>query len=328
VKQNQFLFSSRAMISIVIPAFNEEKRLPPLLEQLRLLHVHPKDIELVVVDDGSSDRTAEISQNAIDLFFPLGKVVKMQTNGGKGSALRSGVAVASAPVIITMDADMATDLVAVEIALAALGETHIVIGSRVTEGSITQGVSRLRKIITKGFSLFLYVVTKRKVSDTQCGFKAYQGPVAKILFATSVVNGFAQDAEILDLAYRNGLSIKEIPVEWRAMPGSKVKIIRDSLYSFFEFLRYRTNLRNLSLIEGFTITAGDGQIGSQQERLSFFPSESIFIKRDSGIEVLIAGIGSEKIMQIADNYQSRFPNHQILHSTYEIGNILELLHWD
>ena len=79
-------------------------------------------------------------------------------------------------------------------------------------------------------------------------------------------------------------------------------------------------------IKGFTITAGDGQIGSQQELLSFFPSESIFIKRDSGIEVLIAGMCSEKLMQIADSYQSQFPTHQVLHSTHEIGNILKLLH--
>ena len=316
------------MISIVLPAFNEEKRLPPLLEQLRLLHVDPKDIELIVVDDGSSDRTADISQKAINLYFPLGKVVKMQVNSGKGSALRSGVAVASAPVVITMDADMATDLAAIEIALVALGDNHIVVGSRVTEGAVTEGVSRLRKIITKGFSLFLHLISKHKVSDTQCGFKAYQGPVAKILFAASVVNGFAQDAEILDLADRNRLSIKEIPVEWRAIPGSKVKIIRDSLYSFFEFLNYRIKLRNLRPIKGFTITARDGQIGSQQELLSFFPSKSIFSKRDFGIEVLIAGMSSEKIMQIADNYQSQFPTHQVLHSTYEIGNILESLQWD
>ena len=99
-----------------------------------------------------------------------------------------------------MDADMATDLSAIEPAIRGLTVSHIVIGSRVAEGSKTQGVSSTRRLVTIGFSLFLRMVTKYKVSDTQCGFKAYQSPAAKVLFSFSKVKGFAQDAEILDLS--------------------------------------------------------------------------------------------------------------------------------
>ena len=134
MRQNEYIFNSSAKLSIVLPAFNEERRLPPLLDALCAINHDPKDIELIVVDDGSTDGTSLICQQIINDFFPNGKVITKPKNTGKGSALRTGVAAANAPIIITMDADMATDLSAMEPAIKGLQTHHIVVGSRSIEG--------------------------------------------------------------------------------------------------------------------------------------------------------------------------------------------------
>ena len=175
----RFLFQNTTKISIIIPAYNEEERILPLLQKLATLQTPAEAIELIIVDDGSSDRTSDLCQQEIDHQFPRGKLITLEKNRGKGNALRIGVAVASSPVVITMDADMATDLSAMEPAITGLQEHHIVVGSRSIKGSQTQGTTSARRFVTIGFSFFLRLLTKHKISDTQCGFKAYRSPVAK-----------------------------------------------------------------------------------------------------------------------------------------------------
>ena len=150
-----------------------------------------------------------------------------------------------------MDADMATDLSAIEPAMKGLDEHDIVVGSRSIEGSQTQGITSSRKFVTLGFSLLLRMLTKHKIADTQCGFKVYRSPVAKIPFSASHVKGFAQDAEILDLAYRHNFSILEIPVRWESIPDSKVNLIRDSMSSLLEFVGYRLNASKIQRLMAF-----------------------------------------------------------------------------
>jgi len=316
-----FLFQSEARISIVIPAYNEEERIIPLLQTIGTLDIPAEDIELIIVDDGSLDRTSGICQMEVDRRFPLGKVITLPSNKGKGSALQVGVAAASSPLIITMDADMATDLSAIEPAIRGLTVSHIVIGSRVTEGSKTQGVSSTRRLVTIGFSLFLRMVTKYKVSDTQCGFKAYQSPAAKVLFSFSKVKGFAQDAEILDLAYRNNFSISEIPVQWRAVPGSKVNLVRDSLSSFLEFIWYRLSVGRAKPIDGVSIrNGGEGEV-PEDEVLGFFPPESIFVVYKSRTDVLMPGMHRTQIEKLVDAFNLKYPYLQIRHCSRTIRDL-------
>ncbi|HJM28161.1 MAG: glycosyltransferase family 2 protein [Acidimicrobiales bacterium] len=309
MRQNEYIFNSSAKLSIVLPAFNEERRLPPLLDALCAINHDPKDIELIVVDDGSTDGTSLICQQIINDFFPNGKVITKPKNTGKGSALRTGVAAANAPIIITMDADMATDLSAMEPAIKGLQTHHIVVGSRSIEGSQTQGITSTRRFVTIGFSFLLRLLTRHRISDTQCGFKAYKSPVAKILFSSSRVKGFAQDAEILDLAYRHNFSILEIPVRWTSIPGSKVNLIRDSISSFLEFIRYRLSTGKTKRIDGLSILDNESEEGIvESEILRFFPPGNIYIRCQSTTDIMMPEVGRDEIKKIAKAFHRKYPD--------------------
>ncbi len=324
-RNNKFLFKSSAKISIILPALNEEKRISPLLNALRSISIDPQNIELIVVDDGSTDDTSLISQQIINDFFPKGKVITKPRNSGKGSALRTGVAAANTPIIITMDADMATDLQAIDAALLALETQDVVVGSRNLQGSTTHGTSTIRRIVTTGFSYFNRAMTRHNVSDTQCGFKAYQGPVAKILFATSVINGFSHDAEILDLAFKNNLSIQEIAVSWTAIPESKVRIIKDSYESFYEFCAYRLKLRKPQPIQGLIVTSQSDDPFLTEEILHSLPDGSLCMQRDLGIEVLFTNQENKIDLQLENELQKKYPNCELRKTSYSKRDFSKIL---
>ena len=318
----RFLFQSATKISIIIPAYNEEDRILPLLQKLATLQTPSETIELIIVDDGSSDRTSSLCRQEIEHQFPRGKLITLEKNRGKGNALRTGVAVSSSPVVITMDADMATDLSAIEPAIKGLQEHHIVVGSRSIKGSQTQGTTSARRFVTIGFSFFLQLLTRHKISDTQCGFKAYRSPVAKMLFSSSRLKGFAQDAEILDLAYRHNFSILEIPVRWTSVPGSKVNLIRDSLSSFLEFIWYRLNAGKNRRIYGVSLLTN----GSEEERvesgmLSFFSPESIYLRCGSTTDILMPGLDRTAIQIIADSFQRRYPDYEVCNCSHTLRHL-------
>ncbi len=317
-----FLFQSATKISIIIPAYNEEERILPLLQKLAALQTPSEAIELIIVDDGSSDRTSDLCRQEIEHQFPRGKLITLEKNSGKGNALRTGVAAASSPVVITMDADMATDLSAMEPAIKGLQEHHIVIGSRSIEGSQTQGTTSTRRLVTIGFSFFLRLLTRHKVSDTQCGFKAYRSPVAKMLFSSSRVKGFAQDAEILDLAYRHNFSIFEIPVRWTSIPGSKVNLIRDSLSSFLEFIWYRLRTSKTKKIYGVSILNNEskGEVG-ESEILSFFSPENIYLRCRSTTDILMPELDRPAIQIITDSFQRRYPDYEVCNCSHTLRDL-------
>lgn len=305
------LFESHPKVSIIVPALNEERRIPPLLDALRSISIIPQNIELIVVDDGSTDSTSNICQQIIDDHFPLGKVITKPESSGKGSALRIGVAAANSPMIITMDADMATDLSALEPAIKGLQKHHIVVGSRSLKGSQTQGISPTRRFVTIGFSFILRLLSRHEILDTQCGFKAYRTPVAKVLFSSSRVKGFAQDAEILDIAYRNNLSISEIPVHWTSVPGSKVSLIRDSISSFLELIWYKLRAGKTIDIVGFGILNNRTEEGIvESEILSYFPSGSIYIRCQSATEILMPGICQDEMQALVEAFHGKYPDYE------------------
>ncbi len=316
MNKQRFLFRGEAKISIVIPAFNEELRLPRLLHELRMMQHDDTYMELIVVDDGSHDNTRHIGQAAIDKYFPLGRVIHLPENKGKGNALRHGVGAATAPIIFTMDADMATDLSAVEPALEALRENHIVIGSRVAEQSSITGNSKIRDVMTRSFSKALSLLIREKLPDTQCGFKAYQSPTAKILFASSVINGFAHDAEILDLATKYELSIAEIPVHWTAVPGSKVKILKDSLKSLYEFTLYRTKRRKADPLRGLILEGGINNGEDQEKLFRSTPRGSLIFNQATLTQVFPSNSNNEEIYQIIKSLNTEFPKHKVKAKTF------------
>jgi dolichyl-phosphate beta-glucosyltransferase len=213
------------MLSVIIPAYNEQERLAPQLSHiLAYLHEHVPDFELLVVDDGSTDQTAKIVTSAFQ-DEPRARLISYQPNRGKGYAVRTGVLASQGEQIVFLDADLSTPIDEIPRALELLKEADLVIGSRDLPGADIRVPQPLyRRLASEIFKWVRYVLIGLwRVSDTQCGFKAYRGLAARQLFALAQIDRFLFDVEILYLAERAGLRILEIPVRWMDAAGSKVR---------------------------------------------------------------------------------------------------------
>jgi dolichyl-phosphate beta-glucosyltransferase len=228
-------------VSIVVPTYNEEPRLRRCLLELHRLAREEHwgdDVEVIIVDDGSIDRTVEAARNQLGLL-PRGRLFRLPWHAGKGGAVRLGVAAAQGDAIAFMDADLATELSALTRALEALHGADIAIGSRAVPGSVVTGRSHIREILHRGFRSQVRRLTGVSAGDPQCGFKAFRSEAAKVLFAMSRVDGFGFDVEILLLAQKVGYRIVEIPVRWHAVDGSHIQVLRDSLAVLSDVARIR-----------------------------------------------------------------------------------------
>jgi hypothetical protein len=213
-------------LSLVIPAYNEGLRLEDGVARLKIAieagAILPETTEFVVVDDGSTDDT---SDRARELFssFPHVRLIRLPENRGKGGAVRAGVAEASAPVIAFADADMAIDPGQSPQFTRALKMADLAIGSRAASGAAVNRPSLHRSLMNRAFNLLVNALTRVSLHDTQCGFKAFRAPVAKLLFHCTVTERFAFDVEILSLARRLGFVIAEVPVQWLRVQGSQIR---------------------------------------------------------------------------------------------------------
>jgi dolichyl-phosphate beta-glucosyltransferase len=228
-------------LSIVIPAYNEEKRLGPNLGPvLKYFKTQFPNYELIIVDDGSTDQTADTVKVAISKE-PRAKLISYSTNRGKGYAVRTGVLASKGKRVLFMDADMSTPLDQVPKILKSLETADVVIGSRGQVNSdIRQRPPVYRRIASWVFDQIKFaMVGLREFKDTQCGFKAFKGDTARKLFSKSKIDRFMFDAEILYLAQKSGMTIREIPVAWADMPDSKVKFLEGVIYMFLDLWRIR-----------------------------------------------------------------------------------------
>lgn len=214
---------------MVIPAYNEAGRLPAALPLLiERLVARSGTTELLVVDDGSDDDTARVAE-ALLADVADGTLLRLGRNEGKGAAIRAGVARASGQRILFMDADLATDLDYVDPVLQALDHAHVALGSRGAPGAKAVDFGSSAWVAHHSFSWLARVATGVPVRDFQCGFKAFRAPAAKLLFHLQEEPGFAFDVELLSRAHRLGFDIVEVPVRWKAMGGSHVRLVRDSV---------------------------------------------------------------------------------------------------
>jgi glycosyltransferase involved in cell wall biosynthesis len=215
-------------ISVVIPAYNEARRIERALEHVcEFLEERGKSWEVVVVDDGSSDQTALIVQRFIaGRSSPRVRLLRLGVNQGKGAALRAGVAATSGARVLMMDADLATpieELNALERVLD--GGAQVATGSRaLATSNIRRYQSPLRVLLGRAGNLWIRSLAVPGIHDTQCGFKLFEGDSARKLFALCRENRFGIDIEVLCLAQRRlRLSIVEVGVAWEHQDGSKVK---------------------------------------------------------------------------------------------------------
>lgn len=233
-------------LSIIIPAYNEEHRLPPTLERVaRFLTTQPLRTEIIVVDDGSKDDTCGVVERAMSQYPNL-RLVRQSPNRGKGAAVRMGMLAARGQIRVMCDADCSMPPEQMPRLLAPIiaCETEIAIGSRYVEGARTDVKQPLYRVL---WSRLCNKVIQRSlvpgVRDTQCGFKAFTAEAARDLFRRAKIDGWAFDLEILALARRRGYAIKEVGVEWFDDKRSRVNPLKDMWKVIREALIIRRNLR-------------------------------------------------------------------------------------
>jgi len=229
-------------ISIVIPAYNEAKRLKSFLSRLiSYCKIQKRIYEIIVVDDGSSDNTFEVSESFRQEFSNL-HTIKIKGNRGKGYAVKAGFLKATGNLRLFLDADGSVGPEEIERNIRyILDEGYdIFIGSRVLKDEKQSlDIRWYRKIIGTIFNFLVQAFLFKKIKDTQCGFKIFKKDVVVPLFSRSYLEGFGFDIEILYLAYKMGYRVKEAPVSWHHAKGSKIDLFTDSVKMFFNILQVR-----------------------------------------------------------------------------------------
>jgi dolichyl-phosphate beta-glucosyltransferase len=228
------------VLSIVIPCYNEEQRLPQTIEQIERYLEGKDDYELILVDDGSSDGTRMVMDTAAERNRFV-RVEALPHNRGKGRALAEGVAAAKGSEILVTDADLSTPI---EELPKLQGELErgagVAIASRALKGSRVEVAQPFYRVLMgKAFNLLVQAVLLPGIWDTQCGFKLFRADVAHDVFAELTTDGFGYDPEVLYRAKRRGVKIAEVPVIWRNSAPTKVSPIKSSLDMFTHVLRIR-----------------------------------------------------------------------------------------
>ena len=237
--------SSFVDLSIIIPAYNEEQRLPPTLERIaRFLTTMPLRTEIIVVDDGSKDDTCGVVERAMSQYPGL-RLVRQNPNRGKGAAVRAGMLAARGQIRVMCDADCSMPPEQLPRLLAPITActAEIAIGSRYAEGARTDVKQPFYRVL---WSRLCNKVIQRSlvpgVRDTQCGFKAFTAEAARDLFARARIDGWAFDLEILALARRRAFAIDEVGVEWKDDGRSRVNPFTDFWKVIREAVTIRRNL--------------------------------------------------------------------------------------
>jgi dolichyl-phosphate beta-glucosyltransferase len=228
--------NSGGTLTIVVPVFNEERRLAPMLDAVltdaeAVLSTAGLDLhELIVVDDGSTDRTAAMLDERAATDSRL-RVIRFSANRGKGAAVRAGVLAAAGEVALVTDVDLSTPLHDLTLLASELRRGYdVAIGSRALPGSrVLVHQPRYRELMGKAFNVMFRLLTRLPWRDTQCGFKLFRLDTARRLFELQRVERFAYDAELCVNAHRLGLRLAEVPVTWRNNPDTHVTLVGSSL---------------------------------------------------------------------------------------------------
>ena len=239
------------MISVVIPVYNEAACLSTHVDALAplLTDLAGDDWEIVLVDDGSSDGTAVAIDRLALRYVGHVRGIKHTRNRGKGAAVKSGVLATRGDRVLFCDADMSTPPETLREFLAAMEQgADVVVGNRKVKGAqIERWQPPLRTWLGLGFTRLSNLMTGLSIGDYTCGFKLFRGEPARRLFAATETTGWSFDVEVLALAAREGLTVREIPVRWSHVDDTRVRLARDVLRSFRELLAIRRRLgRNRS----------------------------------------------------------------------------------
>ena len=235
-------------LSVVVAAFNEELRLPhALIEMIDLLDSRSLPYEIIVVDDGSRDATCSTVRQ-FERIRPQVRLIRLPVNRGKGHAVRTGVLNSKGARVLFADADGATPFVELARLEAALDAgADVAIGSRAAASEDTRVRTVLhRRLLGRMFNAWVNAVLLPQVADTQCGFKLFTRDAAQFLFGRQQSERFSFDVELLYLARRAGMSVREVAVNWNNIPGSKVNLVVDAARMLRDVVVFRWRHRDVS----------------------------------------------------------------------------------
>ena len=256
--------STTPSLTLVVPTFNEAARLDDGIARLqdaeRRGAVDLSSTELLFVDDGSTDGTASAARRHAESLTDA-RVISHPRNLGKGAAVRTGMLAARGPRVVFADADMAIDPMLLPSLLAALDTSPIAVGSRAVEGHVDYG-SRLRTDAGRAFNLAVRTVGGVELADTQCGFKGFRRGEGQLLCQLQTTRGYAFDVELLWLARCLRLDVAVVPVTWLDVPGSSVRVLRDSARMLADLVLARRRTRWLAAADLDDDWSGPGPSGS------------------------------------------------------------------
>ena len=234
---------SLPFLSIIIPAYNEESRLPQTLPSVvEFVDVQDFGIEVLVIDDGSADRTPEIVRE-FSAKYPYIRLLQ-PGRGGKGHAVKAGMLHSKGEYAFLCDADLAMPITELPKFLPPQRNGYqVAIGSREGEGAIRYNEPGYRYLMGRVFNLLVKFMAVPGFEDTQCGFKCFHRSVIGDLFSKQTINGFGFDVEVLYIAQKRGYEIIEVPIHWYYQSESKVHPIKDTLRMFQDILTVRRNDR-------------------------------------------------------------------------------------
>ncbi len=234
--------TSAFQLSIIVPSFNEEVRLPASLHLIAAyVSSANRSTEVLVVDDGSKDRTAEAAASFADRIPNL-RVLRNGENRGKGYSVRHGMQEARGEYVLFTDADLSAPIEEADKLLSALRQYDIAIGSRALDRDLIDvHESLFREFAGIIFNRIVRIVLWLPFVDTQCGFKAFRREPCRIIFEQQRIERFGFDPELLYLARHHGLKATEIPVRWSHSPATKINMMRDSIQMFVDVFTIRWN---------------------------------------------------------------------------------------
>jgi dolichyl-phosphate beta-glucosyltransferase len=227
-------------LSIIFPAHNEEIRLPAALDKtIAFLNRQSYTAEIVVVENGSSDRTLEIARSYQSNYSNL--IVIHEDGSGKGLAVRRGMLEAHGDYRITCDVDLSMPIEQVSRFIPPQNQADIVIASREAAGAVRYNEPELRHLIGRAFNSVVRILAIPSIQDTQCGFKCFSRKAALELFPGQTIDGWTFDVEVLFIAIKHGYKITEIGIPWYYDANSKVKVAKDLSQVVKDLIRIRWN---------------------------------------------------------------------------------------
>jgi hypothetical protein len=333
-------------LTIIVPAFNEAARLPAGMERFDTAvdegAVDLEHTEVVLIDDGSTDQTAAVARRLL-AHLPHHRVLSLPVNGGKGAAVRTGVALARGPFVAYMDADMAIDPRAVPSLLDALRSSEAAIGSRALAHSMVDGTYAMRAVMGRLFNRLVTTGTGLGLQDTQCGFKAFRTPAARLLFHLVAIDRFAFDVEVLARARRLGLRITEVPVHWKNVPGSTIHPLHDSVTMLADVYRSRYGLLATPPVPAVVVrddsAGGDGNRpgggrggdpGPLAERVGKVVADSLdgapvpLVSQGPSVTVLLPLVDPAEVATVFSGLRAEFPSLDVSRRSLTLDGLSDL----